>query len=104
MVNAAYAEAARAAAPTLISVFPAISNRHCWRLETSVTSRKQSTDPILIDTNFAQIGLRPSRACGNYVQLASHTSKSATVSSNPLHPFFLIASRPVLEIELTRSQ
>ena len=64
-----------AAAPPPLSVFPAISNRQCWRLETSVTSRKQSTAPILIDTNFAQIGPHTSRACDNYAQLANNCSR-----------------------------
>jgi len=89
----------------LVSVLPAISNRRNLQLESSVTSRKQTTAP---NSNRHKFGPNSAPAL-EAPAVTTHASpitapKSVTVSSIPLFPNFLIASRQLLDIELTHSQ
>ena len=115
MVDAAHVSATRATTPPspcrakishrhLVSARPANSNRHKMQLESSVTSRKQTTAP---DSNRHKFcpksgpALRPTAVTKPNSPLTA--PKSATVSSIPLFPFSLIATQ-ILDFALTRSQ
>jgi len=116
MVHAARASTPRATTPPsprrskithrqLVSPLPTISNRHKMQLESSVTSRKQTTAPNSNRHKFCPKpapSLRPPAATTHASPLTA--PKSATVSSIPLFPNFLIASRQLLEIEPAHSQ
>jgi hypothetical protein len=104
MVNAAHTSATHATTPPslrrakishhpLVSVLPALFNRHKMQLESSVTSRKQTTAPNSYRHKFgpnSAPALRAPAVTTHDSPLA--TPKSATVSSNPLFPNFLIAT------------
>ncbi len=88
----------------LASVLPALSNRHKLQLESSVTSRKQTTAPNSNQHKFCPNSALALRAPAVTTQSSPLTTpKSATVSSIPLFPFSAIATQ-LLDIELTRSQ
>src|SRR5271154_7296360 len=88
----------------LVSVLPANSNRHKLQLESSVTSRKQTTPPNSNRHKFcpkSTPALRPPALTKHSSALTS--PKSATISSIPLFPFSVIATQ-ILDIEPNRSQ
>jgi len=95
MVNAARASAARATARP--------STRHLRIGRAAIKIARNSPENNAL--NFSD---RPKRACFR-THLAPRSSpittrKSAAASSKPCFPQFLISSRPILDIELTRSQ
>jgi len=115
MVNAAHSSTPRATTPPSphhakishhqpVSLLPAISNRHKLQLESSVTSRKQTTAPNSYQHKFcpkSALALRPPAVTTHDSPLAA--PRSAAVNSIPLFPFSVIATQ-ILDIELTRSQ
>jgi hypothetical protein len=115
MVNATRASATRATTPPsprraktshhhLVSARPAISNRHKMQLESSVTSRKQTTAPNSNRHRFCPKSAPAPRPPAATTQNSPITApKSATVSSHPLFPFSVIATQ-ILDIEPIRSQ
>ena len=115
MVDAAHVSATRATTPPspcrakishrhLVSARPANSNRHKMQLESSVTSRKQTTAPNSNRHKFCPKPAPSLRAPATTTHASPLTApKSATVSSIPLFPFSLIATQ-ILDFALTRSQ
>ena len=113
MVNATRASTTRATTPRsprrakishrhLVSVRPAISNRHKLQLESSVTSRKQTTAPNSNRHQFCPNSAPTLRAPAVTTQNSPLTiPKSATDSSHPLFPNFLIATQ-ILDLDLRR--
>ena len=86
----------------LASVLPAILNRHKMQLESSVTSRKQTTAPNSNRHKFCPKSAPAFRAPAVTTHNSPLTTPiSATDSSHPLFPNFLVATQ-ILDLDLRR--
>src|SRR5277367_5744707 len=86
----------------LVSVLPAILNRHKMQLESSVTSRKQTTAPNSNRHKFCPKSAHAFRAPAVTTHNSPLTTpKSATVTSHPLFPNCLSATQ-ILDLDLRR--